>query len=153
VDDEPEAERWLSYAELADLRGISKTSATRMAFCYKWRRQERNDGAARVFVLRSALHGKGGSAIQRTAANDPATRLFRQRVEAAETRADQVEARAQRAQITAEVKRSRAAQKDLDRERSRADELRSRADVATPAGDSRRGLGLPWQLTAAWRGE
>ena len=69
MDDEPEAGRWLGYSELAELRGISKASATRMAFRYRWRRQEGNDGTARVFVPLSALHGKGsGSAMERMAA-------------------------------------------------------------------------------------
>ena len=164
MDDEPEAGRWLGYAELAELRGISKASATRMAFRYKWRRQEGNDGTARVFVPFSALHGKGsGSAIERMAAAiETAMGLFRQRVEAAETRADQADARAQRAQITAEVERSRAdrAEQDLDRERSRADELQNRLDIALQvtdalrrAEDARRGLSLLWRLRAAWQGE
>jgi hypothetical protein len=135
-----------------------------MAFRYKWRRQERNDGTARVFVPFSALHGKGsGSAIERMAAAiEAATGLFPQRVEAAETRADQAEARAQRAQITAEVQRSRAdrAEHDLDRERSRAAELQSRLDIALQvtdalcrAEDARRGLSLLWRLRAAWQSE
>ena len=164
MDDEPEAGRWLGYVDLAELRGISKASATRMAFRYGWRRQEGNDGTARVFVPLSALHGKGsGSAIERMAAAiETAMGLFRQRVEAAETRADQAEARAQRAQITAEVERSRAdrAEQDLDRERSRADELQNRLDIALQvtdalcrAEDARRGLSLLWRLRAAWQSE
>ena len=171
MDDEPEAGRWLGYAELAELRGISKASATRMAFRYRWRRQEGNDGTARVFVPLSALHGKGsGSAIERMAAAiETAMGLFRQRVEAAETRADEAEARAQRAQITAEVERSRAdrAEQDLDRERSRADEERRRADGLQHRLDialqvthelrrteeARLALGLWLRLKAAWRGE
>ena len=103
------------------------------------------------------------------AAIETAMGLFRQRVEAAETRADQADARAQRAQITAEVERSRAdrAEQDLDRERSRADEERRRADglqhrldialqvthELRQAEDAHRDLGLLWRLRAAWRGE
>jgi outer membrane murein-binding lipoprotein Lpp len=42
--------RWLSYAELAKARGISKSSATRLAFRRRWARQIGNDGTARVAV-------------------------------------------------------------------------------------------------------
>lgn len=47
--------RWMSYAELAKLRGISKASATRLAFRRGWPRQSGNDGMARVAVPLTAL--------------------------------------------------------------------------------------------------
>ena len=42
--------RWLTYAELGQVRGISTASATRLAFRRKWRRQPGNDGIVRVAV-------------------------------------------------------------------------------------------------------
>jgi hypothetical protein len=48
--DDDEFVRWLTYAQLAESRGISKASATRMAFRYKWRRQVGNDHVTRVAV-------------------------------------------------------------------------------------------------------
>jgi hypothetical protein len=45
-----EGVRWLSYAELGELRGTSAASAKRFAFRKGWRRQPANDGTARVAV-------------------------------------------------------------------------------------------------------
>jgi hypothetical protein len=42
--------RWLSYAELAQAFGLKRDSAVRLSFRRKWRRQEGNDGTARVAV-------------------------------------------------------------------------------------------------------
>ena len=42
--------RWLSYAELAELRGITRKAAIRLTQRDQWRRQPGNDGATRVFV-------------------------------------------------------------------------------------------------------
>jgi hypothetical protein len=42
--------RWMTYAELGRVRGISTASATRLAFRRKWQRQAGNDGTARVAV-------------------------------------------------------------------------------------------------------
>jgi predicted nucleic acid-binding Zn-ribbon protein len=52
--------RWMSYAELGLARGISTTSATRLASRRKWRRQPGNDGTARVAVpVAEATHRTG----------------------------------------------------------------------------------------------
>jgi hypothetical protein len=42
--------RWLTYADLAQLRGISRASAERLAHRKRWRRQAGNDGRARLLV-------------------------------------------------------------------------------------------------------
>jgi hypothetical protein len=42
--------QWLSYAELAELRGITRKAAARLALRHRWRRQPGNDGATRVLV-------------------------------------------------------------------------------------------------------
>ena len=42
--------RWLTYAELAAMRGISRTSAERLVLRRRWRKQKGNDGAVRVSV-------------------------------------------------------------------------------------------------------
>jgi hypothetical protein len=39
VGDAPGDGRWLSYAELADVRRISKESAVRLMMRHRWRRQ------------------------------------------------------------------------------------------------------------------
>ena len=50
LPDVREGVRRLTYAELADVRGISKTSAERLARRKRWPRVLGNDGIARVIV-------------------------------------------------------------------------------------------------------
>ena len=50
MGDSMDGTRWLSYAELAQARGISKASATRLVFRKGWRRRVGNDGVARAAV-------------------------------------------------------------------------------------------------------
>lgn len=47
--------RWLSYDELAHIRGISKRSAFRIANRHKWDRRKGNDGTVRVAIPLTAL--------------------------------------------------------------------------------------------------
>jgi hypothetical protein len=47
--------RWLSYAQLAELRGITKKAAVRMTQRHRWRRQPGNDGTALVWVPETDL--------------------------------------------------------------------------------------------------
>jgi hypothetical protein len=49
--------RWLTYAELATLRGISKASAERLVFRRHWRRQRGNDHSVRALVPLEFLSG------------------------------------------------------------------------------------------------
>jgi hypothetical protein len=55
VDDIAGTERWLTYDELAALRGIKRIGAVRLVQRHKWRRQAGNDGLARVLVPHDAL--------------------------------------------------------------------------------------------------
>ena len=50
VDDEREPPRWMSYAEVARLRGISRASAVRLAQRRGWERRVGNDGLTKVAV-------------------------------------------------------------------------------------------------------
>src|ERR1700760_2315477 len=49
--------RWMTYAEIARLRGISKASAERLVFRRHWRRQQGNDRTLRVLVPPEFLSG------------------------------------------------------------------------------------------------
>jgi hypothetical protein len=49
MDSEPDA-RWLSYDEIADMRGIDRASAIRMVRRKQWPKQDGNDGTTRVAV-------------------------------------------------------------------------------------------------------
>ena len=50
MSDSADDVRWLTYKELADLRGIRAASAKRQAFRRRWRCQVGNDGTTRVAV-------------------------------------------------------------------------------------------------------
>ena len=134
MDADSEDGRWLTYGELAEARGISKASATRMSFRFKWRRQAGNDGLVRVFVPASALHGKpNGSDMDRMAdAIEAAIMAFREQEEAEKGRTERAEARADQAERRSDQERQRAdrAEAARDGERSRADALRDRLDAA-----------------------
>jgi len=47
--------RWLTYDELAQVRGIKRIGAVRLAQKRRWRRQPGNDGKVRVLVPTEAL--------------------------------------------------------------------------------------------------
>jgi hypothetical protein len=47
--------RWLTYDELAEVRGIRRIGAVRLAQKRRWRRQPGNDGRVRVLVPPDAL--------------------------------------------------------------------------------------------------
>jgi hypothetical protein len=54
-DDAGTTGRWMTYDELAEMRGIKRIGAVRLVQRYKWRRQAGNDGRARVLVPHDAL--------------------------------------------------------------------------------------------------
>jgi hypothetical protein len=47
--------RWLTYAQLAKMRGITRKAAIRMTQRHRWRRQPGNDGTALVWVPHADL--------------------------------------------------------------------------------------------------
>src|SRR3954451_2212382 len=90
-----EAGRWLSYAELAEMRGITRKAAARLTLRHGWRRQPGNDGATRVLVppdiaRRQTPRDDG----PRTPPSDGAATVavWRERAEGAERRADAADA-------------------------------------------------------------
>ena len=132
MDATTEDGRWLTYAEMAESRGISKASATRISFRHKWRRQAGNDGSVRVFVPASALHDKPhDSDMARMAlAMEAAMDLFRQQATAAEARAERAEAGREAADRRADQAEARAdrAEAGMEAARRRADQADARAD-------------------------
>src|ERR1700722_18867712 len=149
-DDAGTGGRWMTYDELAAMRGIKRIGAVRLVQRYKWRRQAGNDGRARVLVPHDALQPvrgtddgasapepvaptSAGSAAGNDAGTNPtlmagaratletAVLSLTERALAAERRADGADARAERAESA--VASERAA---LTAERARADALRDR---------------------------
>jgi hypothetical protein len=109
--------RRLTYAELADVRGISAASAERLARRRKWARQVGNDGVARVLVpLEEARKAKvrrdaGQSPDIRTVTPDilPAIReVIREVVEPLTAQLERERSRVDRAERLLEEERERS---------------------------------------------
>jgi hypothetical protein len=128
--------RWLTYDEIAVLRGIKRIGAVRLVQRYKWRRMEGNDGKARVLVPASALEP-----VRRTSVGIGAstTDAGSGAPDSARTDAGTSAINALRAafQTALEVRDATiAAQSDLlDKAERRAEEANKRADVATALAD------------------
>ena len=170
--------RWMTYEELAEVRGIDRHSARRLASRLKWQRQKDNQQIVRVYVpisraepdrrhrdmpadnpqdisgAISVLEAAIAAVRERSEADQGTIAVLRKDFEQANGRADRAEA-------------------GRDAERSRADELRGRLDdlggkltgaqtelaaaqdqveALTQAEAERRARGLLARLRAAWRG-
>jgi hypothetical protein len=110
--------RWLTYAELAEARGIDKASAIRLCLRRKWPRQKGNDGTVRVAVPLTAIRQSGDTNNDVSA--DPSSDVSY----ASYSVVSALEARV--AALEEDVRRERAS---ADRERERADQERARADA------------------------
>jgi hypothetical protein len=102
--------RWLTYAELAEARGITRKAAARLTLRHKWRRQPANDGTVKVWVPDASMSHRqaGGQSPSQTPRHDAEPTLIAQAVAALETavfslttRAEQAEARATAAEARA----------------------------------------------------
>jgi hypothetical protein len=128
-EDFPEG-RWLTYAELAAIRGIGRESAVKLAQRERWRKLPGNgrDRTIRILVpaewLKAARQTPSPEALPEAipelsrvaGALEAALAAFREQTEAANDRAAAAEARADRAEA------------GRDGERARADALRARLD-------------------------
>jgi hypothetical protein len=131
--------RWLSYAELAEVRGITRKAAARLALRHRWRRQPGNDGATRVLVppgneRRQAPRDDGALAPP---SDTTAAAVWRERAQVAERRVDAADTDRRSAIALAEqtvtlltdaVARADRAETAIAAERQRADALRDRLD-------------------------
>jgi hypothetical protein len=57
---EVEGGRWLSYSELAEIRGIGRESAVKLVQRERWRRMPGNDRTVRVLVPTGSSRRHGG---------------------------------------------------------------------------------------------
>jgi hypothetical protein len=130
-------ERWMSYAELAADRGISKASAGRLVRRRKWRRQTDNQGNVRILVpMADGEDSDSPMDIVRGLRS-----LFTEQLDHERARADRAEANADKFRTEAEEARTRLAVAEAE-----AGKLRE-------AETARRNRALLVRLRAAWRGE
>jgi hypothetical protein len=107
--------KWMTYADLAASRGISRASAGRLVRWHKWRKQADNHGVVRVLVPRDlTVSDIGADGVSDIARDIAALRVdvsaWREQAERAEQRADRAEARADRAEVEATALRVRLEQ-------------------------------------------
>ena len=122
--DDDEDSRWMSYAELAEARRITLSSAIRLVVRRGWRRQMDNQGTMRALVPPKWSEPAPGKDF------DPGGHL-RQTIEELEASVAVLRQRAETAERTAETERDRAQRAEVARraEYSRADFLRDRIDA------------------------
>jgi hypothetical protein len=147
MDAEP-VSRWISYAELAEIRGTDKTSALKLALRKKWPRRKDNHGTMQVCVPPDWMGSWGGRRSDSTPHDTPlsmpngvdisrAINTLEFALAAADKRADQAEKRADRAEIQAEQAeiRENQAQQAIERERNRADRAEAGREVTETRAD------------------
>jgi hypothetical protein len=115
---------WMTYAELAEQRGISKRSAMRLALRHRWPRRRGNDGMARVGV---PAGGAMPPERQTPTSDAPALAVLAAALEA----------------LKGELALAHAA----------TDQARAEAERLRQADDARKARGRWARLRAAWRGE
>jgi hypothetical protein len=158
--------RWVSYAQLAQARGISKDSAIRLVRRERWRKMPGNDADKTVRVLVPAawlLPAARADALPSDREDAPPDVT---RIAAAEARADtaialaertltqlaEANARADRAETRADnLQRDLNAVREAAREAIR--EAQNAAEALRQADAKRKARGLVARLRSAWRGE
>jgi hypothetical protein len=168
--------RWLTYAELATIRGINRASAVKLVQRERWRRSSGNDRSRTVRVL--VPPDWLAPAKERPPASGDVPAMFGEYprlLAAAETRADEAHKRAEAALALAERTLTQLADANArtDRAEDATDALRrhvtaiqaeldaARAEAQEAAGAvatlrqvevERKARGLLARLRAAWRG-
>ncbi len=168
--------RWMSYAELAEARRITTSSAIRLVLRRGWRRQKDNQGVMRALVPQRWSEPAPGKDF------DPGAHL-RQAIEALEASVAALRERAEVAERVAQTERERANRTEVAQRaelsrgnylRDKIDELRAELAEATyqvelarreafeamqyaeafrQADDRWQSLGRIARIRAAWRNE
>lgn len=127
--------RWMTYAELAQARGIKEPAAVRLVQRRRWERQPGNDGAARIAVPVSELRfSKAVTPAVTLVAPDnrDMDALTRER-----QRADVAEARADRAETEQAALQAKLDQMERDRDQARQEREIARVEAASATGEAR----------------
>lgn len=171
--------RWLTYAELAELRHIDKPSALKLALRRKWPRRKDNHGRMQVCVPAEwladrdkSMHGDMDTSTDMSraiSALEGSVTALREQLEQVQKRADQSEIRAERAESRAHELRERlevlqgelqqttqrAQQAENEAEAAKIGQAEALADVAElrQAEAARLASGRLARAWRAWRGE
>jgi hypothetical protein len=160
--------RWLSYSELATIRGINRASAVKLVQRERWPRSTGNDRSRMVRVLVPddwlapareippdtvliiipAFGREGTGMANALEALREAVGVLRDYLAAAMARADTADADRRAAES-----RASAAERRADAAEARAATLQAEAEAMRRADAARRGRGRLARLRAAWRGE
>ena len=133
--DEAADSRWMTYAELANARHITTSSASKLVLRRRWRRQKDNHGTMRALVPPEcceptrARHPDDDAPVREAiAVLEASVAALRERAEAAEEAARMERERADRAVQARDAERTRA-----NTLRDRIDALRSELATVTEA--------------------
>ncbi len=127
--------RWMTYAELAQARGIKEPAAVRLVQRRGWERQPGNDGSTRVAVPLGELRLSKAvtPAVMLVAPDkDDMEALIRER-----QRADAAEAHATRAEAGQAALQVRLEQVERDRDQARQEREAARVQAASADGEMR----------------
>ena len=178
MNDDAGTGRWMTYDELAAMRGIKRIGAVRLVQRYKWRRQAGNDGRARVLVPHDALTkvrgsdagsdagqddadtdaGNAAGIAQRVllagalAALEDAVTTLREQLDVANARAERAEADRADDRLRAD-QRVTDLQRDLDAARAGAQAAQDAAEAVRQEDRARKARGRWARLRDAWHSE
>jgi hypothetical protein len=145
--------QWLTYKQLANLRGIKQRAAVRLSQRRGWRRQPGNDGETRVLVPADMLEPSQRPSQGDAAGDDRATPppLIAQAVAALETAVSSLTDQLAKAESRATAATTRAERAEGERDQARADHAKAmqanRKWEATDAARKAKG-----RLRRAWDG-
>jgi hypothetical protein len=147
--DDTETGQWMTYAELGQVRGISKESALKLALRQKWRKQKDNHKIVRVCVPVEWAAVRDKRADIR--ADDRADMSRAIKLLDSAVAVLKVELEAGNARFEAERSRSEALSLQIHEER--VARVKAEAEVAQfrQQDQVRQGLGLVARLKQAWR--
>ena len=145
--------RWLTYDEIAAVRGTQRVGAIRWVQRHKWRRQPGNDGLVRVLVPPDALTPTAPPRRSApTVTPDSAATAFTAAL-ATILEAHSAEVAVLREQLAGERDRALDLRRDLEAAHAAAREAQDVAEDLRRAEAVRKARGLVARLRAAWWGE
>jgi hypothetical protein len=143
--------RWLSYREIASIRGISRASAARMARLHRWARRKNNAGVTVCAVPLAYAEPEQERPAETQPENPTETMAVPAEVVAISALHSAIDVL--RNQLIRETARSDRLQAELEHAKVEAAGVRQQVEALRQAEAARAGKGRWARLRAAWRGE